>query len=73
MFDTNDDPACWALFALQVERHRQAAAAAREAAVAREQQVKELSKEGAKADKDRCDAHTCPCGLYPEACISSSM
>jgi hypothetical protein len=38
----------------QVERHKQAAAAAREAAVSKEQQVKELAKEGAKADKDRC-------------------
>lgn len=37
----------------QVERHKQAAAAAREAAVAKEQQVKDLAKEGAKADKDR--------------------
>lgn len=38
---------------LQVERHRHAAAAAREAAAAKEQQIKELSKEGARADKDR--------------------
>lgn len=37
----------------QVERHRQAAAAAREAVAAKEQQIKELSKDGAKADKDR--------------------
>jgi hypothetical protein len=37
----------------QVEGHRQAAAAAHDAAVAKEQQVKDLAKEGAKADKDR--------------------
>jgi hypothetical protein len=38
---------------VQVERHRQAAAAARETALAKEQQVKDLAKEGARADKDR--------------------
>jgi hypothetical protein len=36
-----------------VERHRHAAAAACEAATAKEQQLKELSKDGARADKDR--------------------
>jgi hypothetical protein len=41
-------PCCW-----QVERHRRAAEAARAALAASEQQLKELSKEAAKADKDR--------------------
>jgi hypothetical protein len=38
----------------QVERHKRAAEAARAALAASEQQLKELSKEAAKADKDRC-------------------
>jgi hypothetical protein len=41
---------CWC----QVERHRRAAEAARAALAANEQQLKELRKEAAKADKDRC-------------------
>lgn len=40
---------------MQVERAKQAAAVAREAAAAKEQQVKELAKEGARVDKDRWD------------------
>eukprot|EP00878_Enallax_costatus_P045611 GHUV01055034.1.p1 GENE.GHUV01055034.1~~GHUV01055034.1.p1 ORF type:complete len:198 (+),score=66.48 GHUV01055034.1:259-852(+) len=39
----------------QVERHRRAAEVAREALVAKEQQMSDLSKEGAQADKDRSE------------------
>lgn len=38
---------------MQVERAKQAATIAREAAAAKEQQVKELAKDGARVDKDR--------------------
>jgi len=42
----------------QVELHRKAAEAARDALAAKDQQVKELTREGAKADKDRWAAAT---------------
>jgi hypothetical protein len=60
---------CW-----QVERHRCAAKTARAALAASEQQLKELSKEAAKADKDRC-AGVRWHGLYvwPDGCCCAAL
>jgi hypothetical protein len=61
---SNDAPLLLLLFLLswcQVERHRRAAEAARAALAANDQQLKELSKEAAKADKDRCAGSALVC------------